>query len=169
MTTSPKVDFQTDRSYTSILTESTRQLLKDHIERDHQLTKDAFQQVQDSLKLLLERQEQEQESRKIYNSYIEAMGADFRTPYQTMVENDTAYEELHRLQREHRTKQLEQDHIDLQLEQHLEHLEQDEQDRVDLQLEQHLEQDRDLQLEQHLEQRYNEQQQLEKQLEKQSE
>ncbi len=161
MTTSPKVDFQTDRSYASILTESTRQLLKDHIERDHQLTKDAFQQVQDSLKLLLERQEQEQESRKIYNSYIEAMDADFRTPYQTMVENDTAYEELHRLQREHRTKQLE--HIDLQLEQQLEQDEQDEQDRVDLQLEQHLEQDRDLQLEQHLEQRYNEQQQLEKQ------
>jgi len=165
-----KRSVEQDQPAKRLTTEDTRRRLQQQVELE-------LQRTQHALQTLPEQQERERQCRLVYGNFLYALEfldslevppdvapevADHRTPYQVMVDNDTAYEELHQLQLERRTEQLEQEqqeHLEQQerelerehREEQLEHLEQHrEQERIDIQLEQHLEQ-------QHLEQQHLEQ------------
>jgi hypothetical protein len=161
-----KRSVEQDQPAKRLTTEDTRRRLQQQVELE-------VQRTQHALQTLHEQQERERQCRLVYGNFLYALEfaqalevapevADHRTPYQVMVDNDTAYEELHQLQLERRTQQLEQqqqEHLEQQeselesehREEQLEHLEQHrEQERIDIQLEQHFEQ-------QHLEQQHLEQ------------
>lgn len=146
-----------DQPAKRLTTEHTRRLIQQQLELEQQRTQHALQ-------TLHEQQERERQCRLVYGNFLYALefaealelAPDHLTPYQVMVDN-TAYEELHQLQLERRTEQL-QEHLEQQaseldrehLEEQLEHLgHHREQERIDIQLEQHLEQ-------RHLEQQQDE-------------